>query len=80
VNSFYSWETGKIPIVKSQNQPDSMHPYSRRQPRIVHLNSRHGMRDEQFAPFLVDRQAIGKKPKLIFKSFALRSASCGERP
>jgi hypothetical protein len=33
----------------------------------VHLDSRHAVRDEQFAPFLVDCQTIGKESKFIFK-------------
>src|SRR5438128_884420 len=39
------------------------------QPRVVDLNARHAIRDKQFPPFFMHRQAVREQSELFFEEF-----------
>jgi hypothetical protein len=50
----------KVSLIERQYTHHSMHSHCRDQARIVHLDTRYIMGNDQSAPFLMNQQGIGK--------------------
>ncbi len=61
MNGFYVAITSKVLVVKCQNPPNLLYSHRGNQSRIVNLHAGDIVRDQQPAPFLVNRHAIGKQ-------------------
>jgi len=49
----------KVPVVKRQDMPYVVDSHRRDEPRIVDLDAGHSVCDEDLAPLLMNREAIG---------------------
>ena len=58
---------GEILFVEGQNALHGMHVHCRHQSRIMNLNAGDMVRDEQFAPFLMNCQSVWQEPQLVLK-------------
>jgi hypothetical protein len=67
--------TSKVPIIESQNPLNAVYSHRGGQPCIMDLNARHAIRDKEFPPLFMHRQAVGKQSELFFKEFRARSVS-----
>jgi hypothetical protein len=72
--------TGKVFFVECQNAFNAVYPHCGYQPRIVNLNAGNVMRNEQFAPFPVDRQTVRQQSQSIFKQFRTAVGFHGSKP
>ncbi len=61
MNGLYVAITSKVLLVKCQNPPNLLYSHRGNQSRIVNLHAGDIVRDQQPAPFLVNRHAIGKQ-------------------
>jgi hypothetical protein len=61
--------TSKVPIIESQNPLNAAYSHRGGQPCIMDLNARHAIRDKEFPPLFMHRQAVGKQSELFFKEF-----------
>src|ERR1700675_2858573 len=61
--------TSKVPIIESQNPLNAVYSHRGGQPCIMDLNARHAIRDKEFPPLFMRRQAVGKQSELFFKEF-----------
>ncbi len=61
--------TSKVPIIESQNPHNAVYSHRGGQPCIMNLNARHAIRDKEFPPLFMHRQAVGKQSELFFKEF-----------
>jgi hypothetical protein len=69
MNGFDACVASKVPVIKRKNPLDPVYNHRGRQPCIVDLHSGHCMRDKEFPPLFVDRQAVGQQSKASFKQF-----------